>query len=170
MIEEIWKDVDGYRGLQVSNLGNARLLDRLSSSGSKLKARDCCVNICKGYRMIAVYNSNDKFCYKKISRFVAECFLGKSSLIVDHINGEKTDDRLENLQYVTNRENVSRSKNNYEDRNITYHKKQKKWCAKFTLNKKTVHAGKFDRKEDAIKARDAFVKLNPECDVRKEIY
>ena len=42
---------------------------------------------------------------KKIHRLVLETFIGKSNLQVNHKNGIKSDNRLENLEYCTNKEN-----------------------------------------------------------------
>ena len=42
----------------------------------------------------------------RVHRLVMELFKGKSDLTVDHINGNKNDNRLCNLQYVTAEENA----------------------------------------------------------------
>lgn len=42
----------------------------------------------------------------RVHRLVMELFKGKSDLTVDHINGNKHDNRLCNLQYVTAEENA----------------------------------------------------------------
>lgn len=56
----------------------------------------------------------DKYGYVKIDlnhhlfavhRLVCKCFFGDSNLEVNHINGDKTDNRLENLEYCTRSEN-----------------------------------------------------------------
>lgn len=111
MTHEVWRDVVGYEGrYQVSNLGRVRSLDirvpchdngtrtvrgrilKQSMRGSYLK-----VNLCKEGKMV---NRN-------VHRLVAEAFIepveGKD--YVDHINGNKFDNRAENLRWVTQSEN-----------------------------------------------------------------
>ena len=62
--------------------------------------------------------STDKYGYKvkgingkveKVHRIVMEAFHGKSDLTVDHLNMNKRDNRLENLEYVTAGENAKRA-------------------------------------------------------------
>ena len=43
---------------------------------------------------------------RKVHRLVMETFAGESKLTVNHKNGIKTDNRLENLEYVSNKENT----------------------------------------------------------------
>ena len=62
--------------------------------------------------------STDKYGYKvttingkqeKVHRIVISAFKGDSALTVDHLNGNKQDNRLENLEYVTAGENAKRA-------------------------------------------------------------
>lgn len=111
MAHEEWRDIAGYEGLyQVSNLGRVRSLDRRVQSrpGRTRIARGKIMapQIVNGYLKVVLYGNG---CYKNrlVHRLVAETFIepveGKN--YVDHINGNKTDNRVENLRWVTIGEN-----------------------------------------------------------------
>lgn len=68
----------------------------------------------KGYLKVWLYKDG-KYYPKKVHRLVYENFVGAAPYIndgtyyvIDHINGDKTDNRLENLQYITHKENIQR--------------------------------------------------------------
>lgn len=95
-----WKDVIGFEGLYlVSDTG---LISSLSS-GSILRGSDNG----HGYLKITLYKNGKKSCHK-VHRLVMAAFVGLSDLQVDHLNGIKTDNRLENLEYVTGMVNSQR--------------------------------------------------------------
>ena len=97
--KEIWKDIPNYEGLyQVSNLGRVR---SLYNKGRVLKPR----KHRNGYQEVNL--SKRKIIKTKlIHRLVMLVFIGESDLQVNHINGIKTDNRLENLEYCTSRDNI----------------------------------------------------------------
>ena len=83
-------------------------------------------------------------------------FVGESHQEVDHINRIKTDNRLENLHYVTSCENQW---NRYFVENAKgYYRHRNKWMAKICINGKVKYLGVFDNEEDArqayLEARD----------------
>ena len=97
---EIWKDIPNYEGYyQVSNLGNVSRVN----SNSNLKAGNT-----HGYLQVVLCVNKQKKNYK-VHQLVAMAFLNHKpcgmKLVVDHINGKKTDNRVENLQVITNRNN-----------------------------------------------------------------
>ena len=103
---EIWKSIIGYEGLyEASNFGRirslnykhtgeTRILKLGKSTGGYLQ-----VNLCK--------NGKVKMCL--IHRLVFEAFNGKipEGYDVNHINENKTDNRLENLNLMTRKENIN---------------------------------------------------------------
>ncbi|ALA06963.1 HNH endonuclease [Lactococcus phage GE1] len=57
-----------------------------------------------GYKVISINNKN-----KKVHRVVLEAFKGVSSLTADHIDRNKSNNKLDNLEYVTQKENSKRA-------------------------------------------------------------
>ena len=70
--------------------------------------------------------------------------------VIDHINNDCLDNRIENLRNVTQQENNFNSKH----KGYTWNKRQKKWVAQISVRKKGIHLGCFDKEEDA---RDAYL-------------
>lgn len=98
-MEEVWKDVVGYEGLyQVSNLGRVKSLKSNQLLKPKI-AKD-------GYVQIVLYNNNRKTLY--IHRLVASAFLDnpKDKAEVNHIDNNPSNNRLDNLEWVTHKENM----------------------------------------------------------------
>ena len=113
--KEIWKDVPGYEGLyQASNYG------RIASIRYGFKIRSI-VRTTSGY-LQCPFRVNNKIKVFLVHVIVANTFLSKCEgcTQVDHINNIKTDNRVDNLKWVTRSENI---KNNYS-RGITTLEKQ----------------------------------------------
>lgn len=161
MQEEIWKDIPNYEGMyQVSNLGNVKSLPREILKHGKypfickermLKNR---VNM-RGYNQFILSN-NRKLKTICTHQLVAMAFLnhkpdGTQKLVIDHINDIKTDNRVENLQVVTSRENSYKTQGKYSSqyKGVHWHKNIGKWSASIWINKKRIHLGYYINEEDA---------------------
>lgn len=101
---EIWKDIAGYEGkYQVSNLGRVKSLNyRRTGKERCLEPKDNN----DGYLQVTLYKNGGKD-QPLVHRLVAMAFIlnpeGKPE--VDHINRDTTDNRVENLRWVTSIEN-----------------------------------------------------------------
>ena len=110
-MNEIWKNIEGYEGYyQISNLGQIRSLDRKLWNGQAFHLRKG--KILKsfirknGYKNV-VLSKNSQLKNFMIHRLVAEIFISnpKNKKDVNHLNGIKIDNRVDNLEWCTRSEN-----------------------------------------------------------------
>jgi hypothetical protein len=77
----------------------------------------------------------------------------QSGLQIDHINRDRSDNRLCNLRLVTHMENGHNQKlratNNSGYAGVFWHTQSKKWRASIMVNYKPIHLGGFDTPEEA---------------------
>ena len=109
-MKEIWKDVVGYEGLyKVSNLGNVFSIPRQGTHSKEKyflkKNKDR-----KGYLHVTLFKKCKSF-NTGVHRLVAEAFIPnpKNKPQVNHIDGNKENNCVNNLEWVTNEENMQHS-------------------------------------------------------------
>lgn len=114
-MNEIWKDIKGYEGYyQVSNLGRARSLDRIVIDKRGFEKK-CSGRILKpalysnGYEFVRFYPKKFNQFTWSIHRIVMNTFkpnVNGENLEVNHKDGNKRNNNLDNLEWVTKSENT----------------------------------------------------------------
>lgn len=105
---EVWKDIEGYEGLyEISNLGRVKCLERLVKNKNgyrKVKER---ILTTTSFNYACVFLSNSSVKQHYVHRLVATAFIPNplNKEMVNHKSGNKLDNRLNNLEWVTRSEN-----------------------------------------------------------------
>lgn len=152
MTQEIWKPVIGYEGIyEVSNMGRVKSLPRRKVLTELILKPNIKKKVKTSYYNIGLSRNNHK---KKfyIHRLVAQAFLGDSPLSVNHVNGDGLDNRIENLEYVSNRENTNhmyKGKGKYLTGVDKRREEIESYKAVISINGKRKHLGTFDTELEA---------------------
>ncbi len=154
-MKEIWKDIPGYEGsYQVSNLGNVK---SLKFNKERILKPYLYGDIYTKYKGVTL-SGGDKIKTYKIHQLVVMAFLGHTpnghEIVVNHIDNNQLNNRLDNLELVSQRYNTSFARN---ANGCTFRKKENKWfCSiritnkKININNKRIYLGLFINKEDGI--------------------
>lgn len=110
-MEEIWKDIEGWEGLyQVSNLGRVKSLPRITQFGNRIKHTGELILSTpigkRGYKVVVLYKNNKQYTFT-LHRLIAKSFIPNPTNLpcIDHINTIRTDNRIDNLRWVSHRQN-----------------------------------------------------------------
>jgi len=158
-MEEIWKDIIGYEGLyQVSSLGRVKSLVNKNKPFKKNTVSKV------GYYHVAIWKNNKQLLLY-IHRLIGIYFIDNpdNKKYINHINGNKLDNRIENLEWVTNQENSHHSTSNRANRSSKYvgvFAHSGKWESACWFNNKKQYIGRFKTEEEAREAYINFLKDN----------
>lgn len=118
-MKEEWRSIDGFEGrYQISNLGRVLSLPKIITTNVFNKAKvetSTKERIIKGrkdkdgYIIADLSDSSGKLHKCRVHRLVANAFIEKvdGKEMVNHKNGQKDDNRASNLEWCTNKENLT---------------------------------------------------------------
>lgn len=157
---ENWKDVLGYEGIyQVSDLGNVKSLSRIieTNRGRSFVSKEKILKYGKAYkgRLFVVLRKNNISKTFQIHKVVAVSFLGHVPCghkeVVDHIDNNHLNNRLDNLQLITQRKNTSKDRKGYSSKyvGVDWDKNRLLWRSRIWLNGKNILLGHYEKEIEA---------------------
>lgn len=149
MQKEIWKYIPGYdEKYQVSNFGRVKSL--IFKNERILKnAVDS-----TGYHVVSLSKKNSTK-KQNVHKLVCISFLEHNpcgyKLVINHKNSNRIDNRLDNLEIITQRQNTNKSNLKHTSIYVGVHwcKDKLKWRAQFYHENKNIHLGYFKDENDA---------------------
>ena len=150
-MEEIYRNIKGYEGMyQVSNLGNVKSLDKLDALGRRVKGRVLKAGKgVNGYLTVALTKNSIQKTYS-VHKLVAQAFLnhtpdGTQTLVVNHKDFNRTNNKVNNLEIVTQRTNSNRKhiKSTSKYTGVCRNKRGNRWQSRIHIGNKQVHLGYF---------------------------
>jgi hypothetical protein len=162
MIEQ-WMEIPNYKNYQASNLGRIkRLPSKGSPNGRMLKGTIGSF----GYIKIGLSKNGASKTFN-LHSLIAQAFLDhkpngyKNGYVIDHVDNDKSNNKLDNLQFIKPRENILKSSSNRDsDKCVSYNKATSKWGVQFQVDNKKYYLGRFTTKEDAILVYNDYLKNN----------
>lgn len=148
---EIWKDIPEYEGIYLAS-NNGRIKSIKSKNEKILKGS----TDNRGYRIVSLWKDG-KCSWFQVHKLIVITFLEYKELsykiVIDHINNKKNDNRLENLQIISQRENASKDKDKNKTSSkyigVYFIKKEKKWKVQIHINGKRKYLGRYKCEHDA---------------------
>ena len=153
-MKEIWKDIPGYNGMyQVSDLGRVKSFwfnkIRILKAG-KNKSGYYTVVLCK----------NKKQTSSDVHVLIAKSFLehvpNGHEIVVDHIDNNKSNNKLSNLQLITHRLNTSKDRKGLAG--ASFVKSRNKWISVIQIKGKLKNLGRFNTELEAHKEYKRILK------------
>jgi hypothetical protein len=144
-MQEEYRKIKGYENYSVSNFGNVR------------NEKTCLIlkqHLHNGYYRVEVQGKKHL-----IHRLIAEYFIPNpnNKAYVDHIDNNRSNNRIDNLRWVTTSENnynMSIKKTNKSGvKGVIWNKNKNKWEVQISHKGKRYHLGYFTDKDEAIKTR-----------------
>ena len=159
---EIWKDIQGYDGkYQVSNLGRIKSLYLINRQATIPREKILKFGHNKqGYPHVNLYKNNKKSKSLSVHRIVAIHFIPNPNNypVINHRNGIKTDNRVENLEWCTQQNNIQQSFKNGQQK-PTWTNKKGKDCPN------SIKVNQYDLQDNFIKKWNCLKEVERELNI-----
>lgn len=160
---EIWKNIKGFPMYEISNTGNVRSLRYGKIKLLKL------VNRKDNYQSITLRNKGEIQTFL-IHRLVYLTFndlnVNGYYIHIDHINNNRADNNILNLQLLTARENsikINLKNKTSKYKGVSFDKRKNKWRSHIRINSKQICLGSFKNEDEAslayINARKKLLEI-----------
>lgn len=164
---EVWKDIPDYEGFyQISNMGRVKSLLRVieKSNGRKMTFKSKILSLNKHYKneylsvMIRIFEKHQR---KSIHRLVGELFVNndEEKFEINHIDSDKSNNRFDNLEWVSRSENQTHMAKNKKKTSIysgVYKIRDNKFISHICHNSKKVLIGSYRTELEAYQARKKY--------------
>lgn len=150
-MKEEWRKVFDHKNYEVSNLGNVKSLKYGKEKILKARIQT------NGFSSVCLDGKN-----KSIHHLVAQEFIGyqiNKLTLVDHADGNKLNNRLDNLDIISPRNKKSNYKTDRssEYKGICFLKQSNKWKASIQIDGNRIYLGSFHNEEEASEAYNIAV-------------
>lgn len=155
MNKEIWKLIDGDDRYYVSNLGNVKTIDYNHQQIEK-NLKPVIRN--NGYKYVAINKKQ-----LAVHRLVAMAFIenNDNKPFVNHVDGDKTNNKVENLEWCTAKENMSHAfKNNLVNTRSVKQQRARRKTAKRMIEKNKIKIVQYSKKHEYISEFNSIVEAS----------
>jgi hypothetical protein len=152
--EEVWLPIKGYSNYEVSSVGRVRNIKR------KNKLKNLQTDKA-GYKVTVLFNNTHLYKHVKVHRLVTSAFHlnQQNKSCVDHIDGNRSNNKVSNLRWSTfseNAKNIKKISTNISGvTGVSWNKQHQKWQACISISNRTKHLGFFDSLATAKRVRIA---------------
>lgn len=161
MENEIWKSIEGFENYQISNHREVKSINYNNTKKWKILKKALNGH---GYFHVSLCKNNTKKTIR-IHQLVAVAFMnhnptGTHDLVVNHIDFNRQNNNLLNLEIITQRENSNKKhlKSSSQYTGVYFNKVHKKWISSIRIGKKFKHLGLFVNEIDASNAYQEYLK------------
>ena len=121
------------------------LVNKVTRGRSAKAGKRTCKELVKSYRQVSLFGKM----YREHQ--LIWCLLkGDWPTLIDHIDGTRQNNKIENLQVLSHRDNIRKV---FIGKNIWLNPKSKRYIVAIYVNNKKIHVGCYNTLEEAIVAR-----------------